>query len=69
MFVFRLTGPIILAVNNSLFHCFTISLRKKKNGVICFHPHQNINSLTVSPAPVHVSLDMQELVAGSDKHS
>lgn len=57
MFVFRLTGPILLAVNISF--TATVSLcRIKKKCCHLFPPTLEYYSLTVSAALVHVSLYM-----------
>ena len=62
MFVWMLTGPVAVAISSTS----TVSLCRKKNDVIV-STHLNTFVLTVSPRPL--SLDMQEIVACSDKHS
>lgn len=57
---------MLLAVNISF--TATVSLSRKK-WCHLLPPTSKYYSLKVSPASVHVSLGMQELVAGSDKHS
>lgn len=61
MFVFRLTGPILLAVNISS------TATEKEKWCHLFPPTSKYYSQYLQL--VHISLDMLELAAGSDKHS